>query len=126
MLVTGCGETPSERVTTFPIEGTITFKGQSIPGAFVTLHPKTPLTDVPPPRANILADGSLKVSTFDGGDGAPEGEYILTIEWYKPVKNGSDIVAGPNVIPKMYSSPRTSNLIIHVAAKENKLDPIQL
>jgi hypothetical protein len=125
-LISGCGDAQPHRVATFPVHGRITYKGQPIPGAFVTLHPKTPLGNVPAPRAIISSDGSLKVSTYDGGDGAPEGEYVLTVQWYKPIKNGQDVVPGPNVIPKKYSSPRTSNLIVRVVASENKLEPIQL
>lgn len=126
LLASGCGETTAKRAETFPVEGAITFKGQPISGAFVALHPKSPRPDVPPPRASVGPDGSIKVSTYDAGDGAPEGEYVLTVEWYKLVKQGADVVAGPNVIPPKYASPKTSDLVVSVAAKPNKLPPIKL
>ena len=122
----GCGEAKPERVAVHPAKGLITFKGQAIPGALVGLHPKNKIENVPTPRANVGRDGTFTVSTFDGGDGAPEGEYVLTVQWYKPVKNGADVVAGPNVIPRKYSSPATSDRIIKIAAGENSLEPIKL
>ncbi|MBX3426942.1 MAG: BON domain-containing protein [Pirellulales bacterium] len=122
----GCGEAKPERVPTFPVTGSITFKGGPIPGAFVAMHPKTPLPNVPAPRASVGPDGKLKISTYDGGDGAPEGEYVLTVEWYKPIKTGADVVPGPNVIPKKYTSPRTSGLVVSVAANATELPPIKL
>jgi hypothetical protein len=126
MMVTGCGDAGPERVTTFPVQGAITFQGRPIPGAFVAFHPQTPRANVPAPRANVAADGSLKVTTFQAGDGAPEGQYVLTVEWYKPIKQGGDVMPGPNVIPKKYASPQTSNLKVTIAAQENQLSTIRL
>ena len=123
---TGCGQAEPERVAVHPAAGTITLKGQAIPGAFISLHPKTPLENVPNPRANVDRDGKFTVSTFAGGDGAPEGEYVVTVQWYKPVKNGPDVVAVPNVIPRKYTAPNSSNLVVRIAAGQNELPPIKL
>jgi hypothetical protein len=123
----GCNnKSGPERVPTFPVSGTVSFQGKPIPGAFVALHPKAAQENVPSPRASIGADGALKVSTYDGGDGAPEGEYVVTVEWYKPIKNGADVISGPNVIPKKYASPQTSDITIRVATQENTIPPIKL
>lgn len=123
----GCGgKSGPERVAVYPVDGTVTFKGQPMPGAFIVFHPKTPQPNAPSPRAEINKDGVLKVSTYDGGDGAPEGEYVVTIEWRKLVKNGADVVAGPNVVPRKYSRPETSDIVRKVAAAPTTLEPIQL
>jgi hypothetical protein len=125
--IVGCGEAKPERIAVHPAAGTITFKGQPMPGAIVALHPKSALAEsVPTPRANVDKDGTFKLSTFDAGDGAPEGEYILTVQWYKPIKQGPDLVSGPNVVPPKYSSPQHSDKIIKIAAGQNNLDPIKL
>ena len=121
----GCGKAMSN-VATHPAKGTITFKGQPIHGALVTLHPKAPLENVPAPRANVGKDGTFSVTTFNGGDGAPEGDYVLTVKWYKPIKNGNDLVSGPNVIPPKYGQPETSDVVVHIAAGDNELKPIKL
>ena len=122
----GCGKAETQCVSTVPAIGTITFKGQPIPGAFVTLHPKTPAENVPTPRASVGRDGTFEVTTFKGGDGAPEGEYVVTVQWYKPIKKGSDILSGPNVIPPKYSQPKTSDIVVRIAAGQSELKPIKL
>jgi hypothetical protein len=66
------------------------------------------------------------VTTFDGNDGAPEGEYVVTVQWYKPVRQNNEVVGGPNVLPAKYASAKTSDLRITVAAGENRLNPIQI
>lgn len=127
LLAVGCGQAAKEApVAVHPAKGTITFKGQPIPGAMLTLHPKTEIAEVPKPRANVGKDGAFHLTTFAGNDGAPEGEYTVTIVWYKPIKHGNDVQAGPNVIPKKYTAPQTSDLQVRIAAGENNLPAIQL
>ena len=71
-------------------------------------------------------DGSFAASTYDAGDGVPQGEYVVTVQWRKIVKSGSDYVPGPSLLPAKYSRPETSDLIIRVAAGNNNLPPIAL
>jgi hypothetical protein len=126
VTLVGCGRGDAGRVSVHPVLGAIQFRGQPIAGAFVALHPKNVITGVPSPRATVSPDGSFALSTYDGNDGAPEGEYILTAQWYKPVKQGNEVVGGPNVLPPRYSSPHTSDVKVTVVAGENRLKPIQL
>jgi hypothetical protein len=127
MTLIGCSESKPERVAVHPAVGTLTVKGQPAPGAFVTLHPKTKFgEDVPPPRANVDKNGSYKLTTFSGNDGAPEGEYTVTVRWYKPIKQGADLLQGPNVIPAKYTRPESSDLTVRIAAGDNSLPPIKL
>ena len=121
----GCGQADS-RVPTHQVQGVIRFRGQPTEGAFIALTPKNAAEGVPNPRATVAKDGTFSIGTFDGNDGAPEGEYIVTMQWYKPVRQGNDMVGGPNVLPVKYASARTSDVKIHVAAGENRLQPIQL
>jgi len=123
-LACGCSSKPADnRTQVFPADVKITYKGFPAAGAFVVFHPKTPRPDVPAPRAEVNKHGVVTVSTYDGGDGAPEGEYTVTIEWRKLVKKGQDLVQGPNVIPAKYSRPNTSDINFTVtAAGPNKLE----
>ncbi|RIK76799.1 MAG: hypothetical protein DCC67_13410 [Planctomycetota bacterium] len=123
----GCRDAASPRVAVFPVIGRVTFQGQPAAGAVVALHRRDgPSEDAPTPRASIDKDGTFRFTTFEGGDGAPVGQYVLTIQWHKLVKRGGDVVAGPNVMPRKYASPRTSDKLITVAAGENDLKTIQL
>jgi hypothetical protein len=124
-LTAGCSKSDGH-VAVHPAAGTIKFRGQPLHGAFVSLHPRNPLEGVPNPRATVDNNGSFAVSTYDADDGAPEGEYVVTVQWFKPVRQGNDLVGGPNVLPPKYASPRTSDLKIRIAAGENTLPALQL
>jgi hypothetical protein len=127
VIVVGCGQSiEAPPVAVHPAQGKITFKGQAMPGAMVTLHPKTASAEIPKPRATVDKAGAFKISTFAPGDGAPEGDYVLTVFWYKPIQNGPDISPGPNVIPIKYTKPETTNIEIRIAAGQNDLSTIQL
>ena len=121
----GCSKSESH-VPVHPVLGAIQFRGQPAVGAFVSLYPKNATEGVPNPRATVASDGSFTVSTFNGNDGAPEGDYVVTVQWYKPMRQGPELVGGPNVLPVKYASPKTSDVLVHIAAGENHLKPIQL
>jgi hypothetical protein len=124
--LTGCGGDAS-RVPVHPTTGAIKFRGQPVPGAFVSLHPSGDTgTGAPSPRATVGPDGRFSLSTYDGQDGAPEGDYVLTVQWYKPIRQGNELVGGPNALPRKYASAKTSDLIVKIAAGENQLAPIQI
>jgi hypothetical protein len=125
VLSVGCGKSEN-RIPVHPVTGAIQFRGQPAAGAFVSLHPKSAVAGVPNPRATVAKDGSFVFTTYDGNDGAPEGDYVLTVQWYRPVRQGNDLVGGPNVLPAKYASVRTSDVQIKVAAGENRLKPIHL
>jgi hypothetical protein len=126
-LIVGCGRSGPPRVATNPAKGSITYQGQPIAGAFLALHPKAALAaDVPTARAVVKPDGTFSVSTYDTGDGLPEGDYIVTALWRKVVKSGGEFIPGPDLLPGKYSRPETSDVIIHVAAGNNDLPPIVL
>jgi hypothetical protein len=122
----GCGRSGENHVAVHPVQGAIQFRGQPMEGAFVALHPKSATDGVPTPRATVAKDGTFTVTTYDGNDGAPEGDYVVTVQWYRPVRVGNDLVGGPNVLPAKYASVRTSDVQIRIAAGENRLQPIQL
>ncbi len=125
--VIGCGRSGPPQVTVYPAKGQITFQGKPVPGAMVTLHPQSkPEVEFPTPRASVDADGTFRVSTFAGGDGAPQGKYTVTVLWYKPVKKGSDVHAGPNIIPLKYCKANSSPLVVEIAAQPTELPPIKL
>ena len=126
IALVGCAEATPDRTPVFPAKGTITFKGQPTSGALVALHPKAPIEGTPNPRANVDKDGAFNVSTYVTADGAPEGEYVVTVLWYKPVKKGEDITSGPNVIPAKYANPNTSDLVVSIKPGENDLPAIAL
>lgn len=126
----GCGEGGSDlKVPVFPVKGKVTFEGEPAAGAFVVFHPKTPPKsgDTPSnPRATVQPDGTFALTTSSEGDGAPVGDYAVTVQWMKPVKQGKDLVPGPNVVPKAYTEPASTPLKATVAESENALEPFAI
>jgi hypothetical protein len=126
-VLAGCGRSGPPRVETNPTKGSITYQGQPIGGAFLALHPKVgAAADVPTATAVVQPDGAFAVTTYDTGDGAPEGDYVVTIQWRKATKSGGEFVPGPNLLPAKYSRPESSDVVVHVASGTNELPPIVL
>src|SRR5262249_36217051 len=83
VAVTGCSanaETPRKPV--HPVRGSIFVDGQPAADAFVLFHPVSD-PDRYPTKAfgRVGKDGSFRLSTYDTGDGAPAGDYAVTITW---------------------------------------------
>jgi hypothetical protein len=127
LTIAGCGRGDTSRLPVHPVLGTIQFRGQPIGGAFVSLHREDSFfPKAPSPRATVDPDGKFALSTYDAHDGAPEGEYVLTVQWYKPLRQNGELVTGPNVLPAKYAVARTSDVRVKITAGGNQLLPIQL
>jgi hypothetical protein len=68
-----------------PVEGQVLFHGQPAAGAIVVFHPRLPSADraleAVHPMGIVGEDGSFTLSSFGAEDGAPPGEYVVTITW---------------------------------------------
>ena len=65
-----------------------------------------------PPRARVVADGSFTVASADG-DGLPEGEYRVTVDWRTPGENGED---GKSLVADKFTRPAGTPLKASVKA----------
>ena len=74
--------------------------GRPAAGASVAFHPERDPADpdLPRPRATVRADGSFTLGTYEEGDGAPAGSYVVTVVWAAGPRDG-DKLSG------RYSSP---------------------
>ena len=113
LTASGCGET---RVPVYPVTGKVTFQGKPPVGARVVLHAANPsdIDDVAPSGA-VQSDGSFVITAYEPGDGAPEGEYTATLQWFKLVGDAGGSAPGPNVLPKKYANAATSPVKVSVA-----------
>lgn len=127
LLAIGCskGDDPSW-LPVHKVEGKVVYNGQTVPGALVVLHPADGDPKLPRPRGYVRPDGSFVVSTYKTDDGAPIGEYKVTVEWRKAVVVDGDAKPGPNVLPSKYGNPRTSGVVVRIAEGTNQLTPIEL
>lgn len=128
-LLSGCSD--EEMKPTFPIEGKVTYKGKPAKGAVVSFHPLGDNATAKPqilPTADCEDDGSFRLSTYMQHDGAPEGDYAVTIFWAAPTKaveeedEGDEEERGEtiNLLPHLYSHKDTTTLKYTVKAGPNE------
>jgi hypothetical protein len=121
----GRGRGP-ERMAVHPLTGTLVFEGQPAAGAAIVLYPQDPSISVRP-RASVKDDGSFAVTSYEPDDGAPAGDYRVTVEWRRPVagqESGGDDLPPPNVLPSVYAIPQTTPLKVSVKEGENEFPAI--
>jgi hypothetical protein len=130
LFVLGCGS-DDKRLPVHPARGQILYAGKSIPHAQITFHPlDTSKKDAPRPHATVAKDGTFALTTYNGDDGAPAGEYAVTVEWWlTDAKRGTqegDSAPPTNRLPKRYASVSTSKLHVTIQEGDNELPIIQL
>jgi hypothetical protein len=137
----GCSSGPS-RPPTYPVSGTVTWKGTPLADARVVFVPAgggmeaaSGVTD---------ADGKYQLTTFVAGDGAQPGEYRVKVSKYdtkkastadkkeymsfeeeqKMVFSGDELPTPPakNLLPKKFDNDATSGITHTVTKSPSTLD----
>ncbi len=113
LALVGCGG--DGKPATVPAGGKVTFRKTTPPvGALVVFHPTDPATEKTiggKPFGKVADDGTFKLTSYAEGDGAPEGEYGVTVDWrVKGKEGGMSLTDGggggaPRLHPK-YSNPQ--------------------
>ncbi|MFO0798919.1 MAG: hypothetical protein U0804_15735 [Gemmataceae bacterium] len=118
----GCGTKGPEL---YPVKGTVLVNKKAAEHATVVLHPVNPAaSDAPKPRGKVTADGSFTLTTHTAGDGAPAGEYRVTVEQWLAGARADDPPA--NRLPAKYADPNTSGLTATIAAGATELKAIEI
>jgi hypothetical protein len=116
LIVPACG--PSKK-TVFPVKGRVVDEaGKPLTGATVLFHPvvEDP-NDVNLPTAHVDESGSYSLTTYVQGDGAPPGEYAVTILWVPQKKNPLGTQA-PDRLKGRYANPAKSKIRFTVEKKD--------
>lgn len=118
----------SSRRKLYPVRGKVLFDGKPAEGALVTLYARDNSDPMEvAPRGHVKTDGSFTVGTFKPEDGAPAGEYKVTVMWFPPdARERLQDGRLPNKLPPAYSDPSTSGLRIQVKEEANDVPPFQL
>lgn len=118
------------QVPVYPVSGRVGVEGESPAGALLVFHPQSapqkPGVEIPKPVGRVQSDGTFKLTTYSENDGAPAGDYSVTVEWRPLVKQDGDMKAGPNVIGDEYGKPESTPLHVNVGTSSKSLDPIEL
>jgi len=130
IVLLGCGD-GAPNVT--PVRGELYHKSQPAAGALVIF---TPVNEGDPsawpngyPRATVNSDGSFQAGTFSATDGAPDGEYILTVTWMQPAPGANAEDPEAETFDRLggrYFDPRKSKLKATVSAPATDLGRFEL
>ena len=114
-----------------PVQGRIVVAGKPVARALVTFHPEIPTDEKAiHPSAEVDADGNFRLTSFRSGDGAPEGQYRVSVVWYlakhKPHAAEGDDANIRNYLPDVYSRAETTPLRATVTRGTNNLPTFEL
>lgn len=120
----GCGSRGSA-VPLYKVQGTVLSHGEPAAGAIVVFHPLEPAGAASPypPRGVVENDGTFVVGSRATADGAPAGDYAVTIVWpgeqdaKKEFEN-----TPPDRLKNRYNDVKQAKWNIHVAAGANTLE----
>lgn len=120
LALAGCGQ---HGPALYPVTGKVVgADGKPLEHATVVFHPVA--GDAGPnavkPRGKVGADGAFTLTTHTAGDGAPAGEYRVTVELWLGGK-GDEPPA--NRLPQKFAKPDQSGLKATVGAGPTELTP---
>jgi hypothetical protein len=124
LAVGGCGG--DNGPTIYPVSGKVVVDGKPAAKAQVTFHRSGGSSDHPSPFAETDADGLFSPSTRLTKDGAPAGDYTLTIVWPEIRVDHGEEIAGPDRLGGLYANPGSSALKVNIKEGKNVLPPFEL
>ncbi len=114
--IPACG--PSRR-SVFPVKGRVVDNaGKPVVGATVLFHPTaTDPEDPNIPTAHVDETGAYSLTTYVEGDGAPAGEYRVTVLLVPGKKHPLDLPVS-DLLKGRYSDPAKSKILFTVEKKD--------
>lgn len=134
----GCGgEEVAGRLPVHPVSGTVSVDGKATGGVLVVLHPAAgspAAKEGVVPSATTKEDGTFQLSSYGQDDGAPLGEYAVTIQWNqisaKATKGKPAMPAGfarpSDQFRGKYNDPSKSPWQVTITEGNNVLKPIEV
>jgi hypothetical protein len=123
-MLSGCGGTKYTDppvLPVAPVSGTVKFGAQVPAGALVTFVPVSRTEEGIASQGTVRADGTFKISTYGKEDGAPLGDYVVLLQWNKPIGGEDGNAGGVNVFPRNYSNPTQSPIKVTVKEGTNEI-----
>lgn len=124
LTLSGCGE---KGIHVVPVSGKVTYRGQPAVGAQVVLHPvSVNAQQAFSATGRAGDDGTFKIGVNAPGDGAPPGDYVATVQWFKVIETAGGTGPGPNVLPAQYGAAATSPFKLRVNEEATELPVLEL
>lgn len=128
--VSGCSPARTPRLDTYPVSGLVMVNGKPAVRAEVRMRPTKPLLDPlkrsVEPYGIVDAEGMFRICTYRENDGAPPGEYAITIVWPTVTVDGGEEVFGPDRLNGRYGNPLSPVTMFTVLETSNLIPSIDL
>jgi len=124
LMPLGCRD-DAARKPTFAVTGKVTLDGKPAASASVVFHPVGAVgpADVKP-HGTVNTDGTYTLSTYGGSDGAPAGDYLVTVQLWLAGQRSDE--APSNRLDSKYATHETTPLKATVAAGPTAVEPFAL
>lgn len=128
----GCNSKNYDTVETFPVTGTLQINGVPAQGAEVRFWPKSaqPGLKYPiAPSGRVDASGTYHLTSYEGPDGAPPGDYAVTVSWPDPdwrPPGGGMPPPPPDRLMGKFANQEKAVLDFTVVQGDNQVAPIVL
>jgi hypothetical protein len=129
----GCGD---GKIARHPVKGKVTVGGKPATMVRVVF---TPVEGAPPELMAVRPfgvtddQGCFELTTFERGDGAPVGEYMVAVRGREPAIPGERLRADAaakaqkqSIVPDQFGFPDKSGLTASIKAGLNELPPFDL
>jgi hypothetical protein len=131
-LIVGCAEDDG-RIEVYPVSGKVLVRGAPAEAAQVVFYPvaeELRKPGMPIPEAVTDAEGIFQLRSYDPKDGAPAGEYTVSVYWPGPAPPDADPAAGTynpkDRLAGRYLDPNKSGLNVTIEEGGAELPPFEL
>ena len=110
-LLVGCSGGSADGLT--QVTGTVKLNGEPLKSGTITFMPVAGTTSA----TGEIEDGEYSLSTTTPGDGAPPGDYKVSVTAWEKLPTMTE--AGVPAVPEKYMSTATSGLKAHVQGESS-------
>jgi hypothetical protein len=112
---------------TFPVQGSVLIEGKPAEGVQVFFHPRD-ASQGGIPRGVTGKDGCFHLRTYHDGDGAPAGEYTVTLYWPGPYQSklAAEDQLPPDRLDERFLNPKNSPFRASVGASPSVIPPFEV
>ena len=126
-LAVMCCSCGAGRKPVYPVQGEVRVNGKAPAHAQIGFFPvKDAGPDVVHPVGQVDDQGRFTLTSYAKGDGAPEGEYRVTVAWFLASGRLDDDAPPVNYLPAVYARPDSTPLRAVVAKGGVQLQPFEL
>lgn len=124
VLLPGCGPSGPKL---YPVRGKVSVKGKPAAHALVFLHRKGRSDPTEPvPYGKVAEDGQFSIINGMEGNGAPEGEYLITVYWPDMSKPEDGNGQRPDALNGAYDKVAKAKISTVVKPGSNEIPPLDL